>query len=184
MNKRKVLGLLSFLTILALILPLSAMSKNAVQTERPNVIFIMTDDAGYGDFGTNGSKDVKTPSLDRLATEGIRLTDFYSNGPVCSPTRAGFISGRYQQRVGIESPLGPESTGLPNTGNSLPQLLQKNGYTTALMGKWHLGESEEVSPNAQGFDYFFGFKGGFIDYYQHNRGEKLRTCGKTSSPLP
>ena len=139
---------------------------------RPNVVLIMTDDAGYGDLGSYGGTDIRTPHLDRLAREGVRFTDFYANAPSCTPTRAGLISGRYQQRVGLEYPLGMQrpadyDRGLPVTGRSLPQLLKNAGYTTALIGKWHLGWKPQYSPIRHGFDYFFGFKSGFIDFYQH-----------------
>jgi arylsulfatase A-like enzyme len=139
-------------------------------------VLIITDDVGYGDFGSYGAPDIKTPNVDSLAKDGVRLTDFYANGATCSPTRSGLISGRYQQRVAIEQPLGNEGSrdggrGLPVTGRSLPQLLKNNGYATALVGKWHLGYKPEFSPGAHGFDYFFGFKSGFTDYYQHTSGE-------------
>lgn len=138
---------------------------------RPNVIFIMTDDIGYGDLGVYGATDVATPNLDRLAREGVRFTDFYSNGANCSPTRAGFMTGRYQQRVGFESPLrtrdNVDGFGLAANGRTLAQLLKNNGYRTGLVGKWHLGYGEDQVPNAHGFDYFFGFQSGLIDYYQH-----------------
>jgi arylsulfatase A-like enzyme len=146
-------------------------TAQAQSTDRPNVVLIITDDVGYGDLGSYGARDIKTPNIDRLASNGTRLTDFYA-APNCSPTRAALISGRYQQRVRIEAPLGAASgpageQGLPATGRSLPQLLKNNGYRTALIGKWHLGYRREFSPVAHGFDYFFGFKSGFIDYYQH-----------------
>jgi arylsulfatase A-like enzyme len=141
-----------------------------VQTSRPNVILIITDDVGYGDIAIYGAPDIKTPNIDSLAKNGTRLTDFYA-APNCSPTRAMLISGRYQQRSRIENPLpGPrqaQDLGLPATGRTLPQLLKNNGYRTGLVGKWHLGYKPEFSPNAHGFDYFFGFKSGLIDYYQH-----------------
>ena len=156
---------------LAAVALLAAVLPAAAQT-RPNVVLIMTDDAGYGDFGSYGATDVKTPNLDRLAREGARFTDFYANAPSCTPTRAGLISGRYQQRVALEYPLGMQrpsdyDRGLPVTGRSLPQLLKNTGYATALVGKWHLGWKPEYSPNRHGFDYFFGFKSGFIDFYTH-----------------
>src|SRR5918998_3223976 len=98
-------------------------------SRRPNVVLIITDDVGYGDLGSYGAPDVKTPNLDRLARGGVRLTDFYANGATCTPTRAGLISGRYQQRFGLESPLGAQGKadwerGLQPTGRSLPQLLK------------------------------------------------------------
>jgi arylsulfatase A-like enzyme len=141
--------------------------------ERPNVVLIMTDDVGYGDIGSYGAPDVETPNLDALAREGVRFTDFYANGPLCTPTRVGLVTGRYQQRVALERPLGTPAdleVGLPATGRSLPQLLKTNGYATGLVGKWHLGWKDEYSPNAHGFDYFFGFKSGYIDYYTHTNG--------------
>ncbi len=139
---------------------------------RPNVILIITDDAGYGDLGSYGATDVRTPNLDALAREGVRFTDFYANAPSCTPTRAGLITGRYQQRLKLEWPLGMQlpgdwDRGLAPTGHSLPQLLKDAGYATALVGKWHLGWKPEFSPNRHGFDYFFGFKAGFIDFYEH-----------------
>jgi arylsulfatase A-like enzyme len=141
---------------------------------RPNVILIIMDDVGYGDVGSYGAKDIRTPNIDRLAREGIRFTDFYA-APTCSPTRASLISGRYYQRAGIERPIGAfgpatRSLGLPATGHSLPQLLKNGGYATGLVGKWHLGYTPEYSPRAHGFEYFFGFKSGYIDYYQHTDG--------------
>ena len=148
----------------------------AQSPDRPNIVLIMTDDAGYGDFGVYGAPDIKTPNIDRLARDGVRLTDFYANGATCTPTRAGLISGRYQQRYTLEAPLGVRpkedaERGLPSTAGSLPRLLKEAGYHTALIGKWHLGWKAEYSPNAHGFDEFFGFKSGYIDYYQHTAGD-------------
>ncbi len=139
-------------------------------SDRPNVVLILMDDLGYGDIGSYGGTDAKTPNLDRLARDGVRLTNAYANGAVCTPTRAALISGRYQQRVGLEWVVGgtPQAkSGLPASGASLPALLKKNGYVTGLFGKWHLGGRPEFSPNAHGFDEFFGFLGGAHDYYTH-----------------
>ncbi len=155
---------------------------------RSNVVLIITDDVGYGDFGAYGAPDIKTPNVDSLARDGIRLTDFYANGATCSPTRSGLISGRYQQRFAIEAPLGGEHSrdaarGLPATGKSLPQLLKNNGYATALIGKWHLGYKPEFSPGAHGFEYFFGFKSGYTDYYQHTSGEGQPDLFENDQPM-
>lgn len=143
--------------------------------EKPNVVLIITDDVGYGDLGSYGAPDIKTPNIDRLAREGVRFTDFYANGAVCTPTRAGLITGRYQQRVNLEWALSTSPVdlqrGLPVTGRSLPQLLKNNGYATALIGKWHLGFATSVGPNAHGFDHFFGFLGGAVNYFSHTRGD-------------
>ena len=140
---------------------------------KPNVVLIVTDDVGYGDFGVYGARDVKTPNIDRLAQQGVRLTDFYAS-PQCTPTRAALITGRYPQRVLLERALGTVGDdlekGLTATGRSLPQLVKNNGYATGLVGKWHLGFKPEFGPNAHGFDYFFGFLSGYIDFYHHTRG--------------
>jgi arylsulfatase A-like enzyme len=149
----------------------------------PNVVLIVTDDLGYGDVGSYGAPDAKTPNIDRLAKEGVRLTDFYANGSTCTPTRAALVSGRYQQRVELEVPLGSGvDTGLPATGRSLPQLLKQSGYATGLIGKWHLGYKPEFGPNAHGFDYFFGFKSGYIDYYQHTAGDGMEDLFENETP--
>ena len=162
---------------------LSIPSSAPAQTVKPNVVLIVMDDVGYGDYGSYGAPDVRTPNIDSLAKAGTRFTDFYA-APSCSPTRAALISGRYQQRYRIEVPLrgsarGTADQGLRPTGRSLPQLLKNNGYRTALIGKWHLGYTPELGPNAHGFDYFFGFKSGFIDYYQHTDRRGTPTCSRT-----
>ena len=143
------------------------------QSTRPNIILILMDDLGYGDIGSYGGSDAKTPNIDRLAREGVKMTDFYANGANCSPTRAALITGRYQQRVGIEMPLGAGgeadlSRGLVPTSTSLPALLKTAGYRTALIGKWHLGWDAAFHPNRHGFDEFWGFMGGSVDYYDHS----------------
>jgi len=156
--------------LLALTFACAAVPVAAQAPPRPNVVLIVMDDVGYGDYGSYGAPDVRTPNIDSLARTGTRLTDFYA-APSCSPTRAALISGRYQQRFRIEVPLGSATTagdqGLRPTGHSLPQPLKNNGYRTALIGKWHLGYTKGLSPGAHGFDYFFGLKSGLIDYYQH-----------------
>jgi len=159
----------------------------AQRESRPNVVLIITDDLGWADLGSYGATDIRTPNLDRLAGEGIRLTDFYANGVTCSPTRAALISGRYQQRFGIEAPLPRKAMagdrGLPATGTSLPQLLKNAGFATALIGKWHLGYLPENSPNAHGFDYFFGLKSGYHDYYTHNAGDGEPDLWENDKPI-
>ncbi|MET0397251.1 MAG: sulfatase-like hydrolase/transferase, partial [Longimicrobiaceae bacterium] len=160
--------------VLAAVLAAAPAGAQAGSSQRPNVVLIITDDVGYGDFGAYGAPDVRTPHIDGLARDGVRLTDFYANGATCTPTRAGLISGRYQQRFTLEQPLGAGEAdmerGLPPAEWSLPRLLGNRGYATALVGKWHLGWKPEFSPGAHGFDYFWGFKSGFIDYYRHTDG--------------
>lgn len=166
--------------------PLVAQPSPTPPASRPNVVLIIMDDMGYGDLGSYGVPDAKTPNLDRLAAEGVRLTDAYANGPVCSPTRAALISGRYQQRVGIEwalASLADKDRGLAVTGTSLPALLKKSGYATGLVGKWHLGFSPQVGPNAHGFDEFFGFLSGAVDYYTHRTGEGKLDLYENTTPV-
>ena len=150
--------------------PLAAQQASSAAA-RPNVLLVLMDDLGYGDVGSYGAPDVRTPNIDRLAREGVKLQQFYANGANCSPTRTGFITGRYQQRFGIEWPLGSFPTdsarGLLPAETSLPRLLKSAGYSTALIGKWHLGWKPEFSPRRHGFDEFWGFLGGFIDYYDN-----------------
>ncbi len=168
-------SVLLLLAVVSLAVSPSAVYAQQGGPQRPNVVLIMSDDAGYGDFGSYGARDVKTPNIDSIARDGVRLTDFYANGATCTPTRAALMSGRYQQRFELEAPLGVQAQkdwerGLSPTGRSLPQLLKNSGYATALVGKWHLGWKTELSPIAHGFDSFFGFKSGFVDYYQHTAG--------------
>ena len=151
------------LASLVLVAPIDAQRD----ADRPNVVLIMMDDLGYGDLGSYGAPDARTPNIDRLAREGVRLTDAYANGAVCTPTRAALMTGRYQQRYGLEWVVTPTDTMavLPITGTSLPALLEGNGYATALFGKWHLGFRRDHGPLAHGFDTFFGFLEGAHDYY-------------------
>jgi len=148
----------------------ASMRTQAPAVARPNVVLVITDDMGYGDLGSYGGTDIKTPNIDTLARDGIKLTDFYANGVLCSPTRAGLINGRYQQRYLIDNVIGGATPPLKITGTSLPQLLKDNGYATGLVGKWHLGSTVQTGPRAHGFEYFFGFLGSHIDFYHHNRG--------------
>jgi len=137
---------------------------------RANFIIVLADDLGYGDLGCYGGKDIRTPSLDAMAAAGLRFTDFHSNAPICSPTRAALLTGRYQQRMGIDrivtrSPQSPK--GLPESEITFAQVLKSAGYATGLVGKWHLGFGETFSPMSRGFDEFRGFLGGQIDYHSH-----------------
>jgi arylsulfatase A-like enzyme len=133
----------------------------------PNVVLILTDDMGYADLGCYGCKDIRTPNIDRLAKEGTRLTDFYSNGPVCTPTRAALMTGRWQQRVGLEWAIypGQKEPGLPTRETCLARMLRSAGYRTGMFGKWHLGYRKEFGPNAHGFETFAGLLSGNIDHY-------------------
>jgi arylsulfatase A-like enzyme len=147
-------------------LPVAARAQSAA---RPNVLLILIDDMGYADVGCYGSKDILTPNIDRLAREGVRLTDCYSNGPVCTPTRCGLMTGRYQQRFGLEWALGPgvKGYGLHASNHTIARYLKNAGYKTAIFGKWHLGYEPEVGPNRHGFDEFYGLLSGNVDHYSH-----------------
>ncbi len=139
----------------------------------PNILFILADDMGYADLGVYGQRDYATPQLDRLAAEGIRFTQGYANSAVCSATRFGLITGRYQYRLrgGLEEPIGgSEAIGLPPEHPTLPSLLKQRGYRTALYGKWHLGALPRFSPLKSGYDEFFGNFGGALDYFTHRAG--------------
>lgn len=143
----------------------------AAQTSprKPNILIFLVDDMGLGDIGPYGVRDTKTPHLDKLASAGVRFTDSYSNGPVCTPTRCALMTGRYQQRYGLEWALVPaqRDLGLPSTEATLPRLLKDAGYRTGMFGKWHLGTKPEHAPNAHGFEEFFGILGGNVDHYTH-----------------
>jgi len=168
--------------VLATVLPALVAAAPAA---RPNIVFILADDLGYGDLGCMGATDIKTPHIDRLAQEGVKFTDFYANAPVCSPTRAGFMTGRWQQRVGLEFAFGymveqsrrvngawvPEpdihGLGLPLGETTIADRLKKAGYATGAFGKWHLGYRDDYNPTKRGFDEYFGELLGHADYYQH-----------------
>jgi len=123
---------------------------------RPNLILIVIDDLGYGDPGCYGSDLHDTPHMDRLAREGVIFTDFHTNGPVCSPTRAALMTGQYQQRSGIESAIGfVKDEGMPLEKVTLAEYLKARGYTCGLVGKWHLGHLDSFGPNDQGFDFSY-----------------------------
>jgi arylsulfatase A len=135
--------------------------------QRPNIILIVADDLGYGDVGCYGNTVNATPHIDALANGGLKFTDFHSNGPVCSPTRAAMLTGRYQQRVGIESALGEDEQGLSSRELTVATCLQNAGYSTGMFGKWHLGMSLEEGPNRHGFQQFIGHRHGALDYQSH-----------------
>jgi arylsulfatase A-like enzyme len=140
------------------------------EARRPNIIFILADDLGYADLSCYGAPTIRTPAIDRLAGEGVRLTQGYANSAVCSATRTALITGRYQDRlaIGLEEPLGNNrGVGLPASHPTLPSLLKKVGYETALIGKWHLGYLPDYDPLKSGYDHFYGFRGGALDYFSH-----------------
>ncbi|MCW3836194.1 sulfatase [Sphingomonas canadensis] len=136
---------------------------------KPNIVFIMADDLGYADLSCYGRRDYETPNIDRLAVQGVRFTQGYANSSVCSATRLALITGRYQYRLplGLEEPLAERDIGLPPEHPTLPSQLRLAGYTTMLIGKWHLGRLPKYGPRESGYDHFFGFRGGALDYFTH-----------------
>lgn len=145
--------------------------KEKAATARPNIVLIMADDLGYGGIGCYGNQVLQTPHLDQLAAEGLRFTDFHSNGAVCSPTRAALLTGRYQQRAGLEGVIyvkGPtRQIGLDSSEQTMAKLLKANGYATGIFGKWHLGYAPAFNPVHHGFDEFYGYLSGNVDYHSH-----------------
>lgn len=137
---------------------------------RPNILFILADDLGYADLVCYGRREYRTPAIDRIAAEGVRFTQAYANSAVCSATRVGLITGRYQNRlpIGLEEPLGARDVGLPPAHPTLPSLLSAAGYDTSLIGKWHLGALPRFGPLRSGYRHFWGFRGGGLDYFRHD----------------
>ncbi len=156
--------------IFAVSLILCLSTSQALTADKPNVLVIVADDMGFADVGFNGCRDIPTPNIDSLARHGVVCTNGYVSGCVCSPTRSGLLTGRYQQRFGNElNPQGPPSAknidqGLALTETTFPQRMKSAGYVTGMVGKWHLGHREDLRPHRRGFDEFFGFLGGQHGY--------------------
>jgi arylsulfatase A-like enzyme len=163
-------------------------SGSSKGSDRPNIILIMADDLGYGDIGCYGSKRIKTPNIDALAGAGMKFTDYHSNCPVCSPTRAALLTGRYQQRCGIEGVIyakGPtRQTGMALEETIFAEVLKRRGYATGIFGKWHLGYNVEFNPARQGFDEFRGYVSGNVDYHSHLDGAGIEDWWKNLEQLP
>ena len=153
----------------ALLCALTLGLASTATARQPNVIIIYTDDQGTVDAGCYGTKDIQTPNIDRLSTTGVRFSQFYAPAPVCSPSRAGLLTGKYPVRSGV--PGNVSSTmghpGLPTAQTTIAEVFSGAGYATAHIGKWHLGTTPETMPNGQGFDHSFGHMGGCIDNYSH-----------------
>ncbi len=142
--------------------------------KKPNVIVILADDLGYGDLSSYGAKDLKSPHIDSIVKQGMKFENFYANCPVCSPTRAALLSGRYQDMVGVPGVIRTHQDNswgyLRESSVMLPRLMQKDGYQTAIIGKWHLGLESPNIPNERGFHFFKGYLGDMMDdYYKHRR---------------
>jgi len=169
------------------LLPLLFAALVAAGERPPNVVVILADDLGYADLGVQGSKDLATPHLDALARDGVRFTNGYASAPVCAPTRAGLLTGRYQQRFGFEfnppEPRAPEY-GLAREEPTLGERLKRSGYATGMVGKWHLGFRAELTPPQRGFDEFFGFLSGMRSYFPRPKADPvLRGDAPVREPL-
>ncbi len=170
-----------------LVLVFTCLTSSAQQG--PNIIYIMADDMGYADLSCYGRKEYQTPHLDKLASEGMKFVNAYAGSALCTPTRTAFMTGRYPARttVGLWEPLTASKTdsivGLTASTPSLPALLRKSGYATFLVGKWHLGFQENTGPNANGFDEFFGFHSGAIDYISHTNPRRSADLFENEKPV-
>ncbi len=146
-------------------------SGSLARGRSPNVIIFYTDDMGNGDVGCCGAEDIGTPNIDALARSGVRLTNYYSAAPICAPSRAALLTGRYPTRAGLSTKQNiPSQMGVPGMSTNeitVAELAKTRGYATAVFGKWHLGSTHETQPNAQGFDLFFGHHASCIDSYSH-----------------
>jgi arylsulfatase A-like enzyme len=159
--------------VVCLLLLISA-PGSAAANDRPNILVILADDLGYGDLSSYGATDLRSPNIDRLVSQGVRFDNFYANCPVCSPTRASLLTGRYPELVGVPGVIRTHADSswgyLAESAILLPQMLKPAGYHTAIIGKWHLGLEAPNRPNDRGFDHFHGYLGDMMDdYYNHRR---------------
>ena len=143
----------------------SCSSGQEEEAQRPNILILLADDAGYADFGFMGATDIQTPNIDRLAAEGCIFTDAHVAATVSSPSRSMMLTGRYGQRYGYECNLDKPGDGLPDDEELLPALLKRYDYRTGCIGKWHLGSEPSQRPNAKGFDTFYGLLAGHRSYF-------------------
>jgi len=172
-SRRQMLGTLAFGAGAA-----PSWLRAAAAARKPNIVLIVADDLGYAELGVQGCKDIPTPNVDSIARTGVRFTDGYVSCPICAPTRAGLMTGRYQQRFGFETNPGPEAYaadnfGLPRSETTLAERLKPLGYTTGMFGKWHLGFKPDLMPPRRGFDEFFGFLSGANNYLPGKRSNAI-----------
>lgn len=162
---------LTFCFLMLLTVAPTAAYSQTQDISKPNILLILIDDAGFDDFSFQGSAEFSTPNIDSIAQGGVVFSNAYSSSSVCSPSRAGLLTGRYQHRFGMEKNLTrfPESLsrGIPADEYTLAQNLQAAGYRTGVIGKWHVGYAQSLQPKAKGFDYFYGLLGGARSYFEH-----------------
>ena len=187
MRRRKLLHKLGQVAVGTAVAPLvGALGVGAEEEKRrPNIVFILADDLGYGDLSCYGSEIVDTPNIDRLASQGVRLSHFYVATPLCAPTRVSFLTGKYPQRTSLAwNPNYKDmDDGLSPDEVTIAELLGANGYKTGLVGKWHLGYGEKFRPRKQGFQEFYGFLSGWSDYYTHTYREGTKWWFKNDEPF-
>jgi arylsulfatase A-like enzyme len=167
-------------------LAVGARAGDAKTASRPNILFILADDLGYADLSIYGRPEIKTPNIDSIGSDGLRFTQAYANSAVCSATRTALMTGRYQYRLrlGLEEPLtGNPDVGLPPEQPTLPSLLRKTGYGTTLIGKWHLGAPPKFGPLQSGYDHFYGFRGGALDYFTHRGPFNVEDLWDDAAPI-
>jgi arylsulfatase A-like enzyme len=178
MNRREFMGAA---------LAATALPQIPALPQKPNVLFILADDLGYGDLSCYGRPDYKTPVIDGLANEGIKFTDNYANGDVCTPTRVAFQTGRYQHRltIGLQQPLSDSvpNIGIPPEHPTIASLLKANGYETNLIGKWHCGNGPQFNPTKHGYDEFFGIVGSSEDYFTHKNTAGVMDLYENDKPV-
>ena len=165
--------------------PVSCLTVAAA--DKPNVVVILADDLGYNDIGVFGCPDIPTPHIDSIAKNGVRFTDGYANNMVCSASRAGFLSGMYQQRFGFENNSGPERYAAPHFGipreiPTVAERLKRAGYTTGMAGKWHVGFNKGLRPENRGFDFAWGFRAGARNFFP--QGRQAHTIFQNGNPVP
>ena len=162
--------------------------KKDPENQKPNIIVILTDDQGWADVGFNGGTDIPTPNLDRIAAEGVIFSNGYVSHPYCSPSRAGLLTGRYQARFGHDCNMpytgeNDASIGTPLSEKMISEALKEQGYRTSAIGKWHVGDHPDLHPTNQGFDHWFGFAGGGMNYWGIPQGP-LQTILRNGKPVP
>ncbi|WP_066319433.1 sulfatase-like hydrolase/transferase [Aquimarina aggregata] len=188
MKNKKYLFILLILILYGCKKEVSVEKLEQTNNNKPNIILILTDDQGWADVGFNGGTDIPTSNLDRLAAEGVVFSNGYVSHPYCSPSRAGLLTGRYQARFGHDCNMPYEgnndaSVGTPLSEKMISEALKENGYRTSAIGKWHVGDHPDLHPTSQGFDHWFGFPGGGMNYWGISKGA-LNTIYRNGKKVP
>ena len=164
------------------LLPSGSAAQSQNSKKKPKIVLIFVDDQGYGELGCYGEKDIPTPNIDSIAKNGVRFTNAYVTCPVCTPSRAGLLMGRYQQRYGADDAAGPEQE-LPHDAPTIAERMRDLGYATGMIGKWHVGEGVGARPTERGFQEFYGFLGGGHFYTPEKHPEDAMFYKAMSGPI-